>query len=77
MNHQQKITQFLGKFFDVEKVGTEDNIFELGLVSSLFAMQLVSFLEKEFNIVIDNDELDLENFKDIKSINGFVSSKLD
>lgn len=76
MNHQQKIARFLGKYFDTDKVSGDDNIFEKGLVGSLFAMQLVSFLEKEFNIVINNDELDLDNFKDVHSINAFVTSKL-
>ena len=54
----------------------DDNIFESGLVNSLFAMQLVSFIEEEFEISIENEELDLDNFKDVNSIAALVSSKL-
>jgi len=39
-------------------------------------MQLVSFIEKNFEISIENHELDIDNFKDINSIAALVNSKL-
>lgn len=72
---KNKIKAFLGKFMEVDSVGEDDNIFEKGLVSSLFAMQLVTFLEKSFDIAINNEELDLENFKSINCITNLVKSK--
>lgn len=71
-----KIREFLGRFIDESSVADDENIFESGLVNSLFAMQLVSFIEAEFEISIENEELDIENFKDINSITALVSSKL-
>ena len=66
---------FLEKYFDVSKVNKDDNIFELGFVNSLFAMQMVSFIENEFDFEISNDELNLDNFKSINSILAFINSK--
>ncbi|MCR5730421.1 MAG: acyl carrier protein [Ruminococcus sp.] len=75
MNNEKIVMEFLGKYFDVSKVNKEDNIFELGFVNSLFAMQMVSFLENEFDFEISNDELNLDNFKSINSILAFIDSK--
>lgn len=74
---KEKIRKFLGKFFDESSVQDGDNIFEKGLVNSLFAMQLVTFIEKEFDISILNQELDIENFKSINAICSLVQSKID
>lgn len=75
MNNEKIIMEFLKKYFDVSKVNKEDNIFELGFVNSLFAMQMVSFIENEFDFEISNDELNLDNFKSINSILAFIDSK--
>mgnify|MGYP004521087125 FL=1 len=75
MKNEKIIMDFLGKYFDVSKVNKDDNIFELGFVNSLFAMQMVSFLENEFDFEISNDELKLDNFNSINSILAFIDSK--
>lgn len=75
MNNEKIIMRFLGKYFEVSKVNKDDNIFELGFVNSLFAMQMVSFIENEFDLEISNDELNLDNFKSINSILAFIDSK--
>lgn len=75
MNNEKVVMEFLGKYFDVSKVNKDDNIFELGFVNSLFAMQMVSFLENEFDFEISNDELNLDNFRSINSILAFIDSK--
>ena len=74
---KEKIREFLGRYFEERDVKDNDNIFELGLVNSLFAMQLVNFVEQEFDITVENEDLDLDNFKDINSILSLVESKMD
>ncbi|PEA06976.1 D-alanyl carrier protein [Bacillus cereus] len=76
MTVKEKIRAFLAKYFDVNEIEDTDNIFEKGLVNSLFAMNLVHFIEKEFDISIDNMELDLDNFKDINSIIVLIEKKI-
>ena len=73
---KEKIREFLGKYFEERDVKDNDNIFELGLVNSLFAMQLVNFVEQELDITLENEDLDLDNFKDINSILSLVESKM-
>lgn len=73
---KDKIREFLGRYFEERDVKDNDNIFELGLVNSLFAMQLVNFVEQEFDITVENEDLDLDNFKDINSILSLVESKM-
>lgn len=72
---RDKIIAFLSKFVDVSQLRDEDNIFDTGLVNSLFAVNLVSFIESEFDISIENSELDLDNFKDIRSITSLIERK--
>ncbi|MDF2803380.1 MAG: acyl carrier protein [Anaerocolumna sp.] len=76
MNVKDKIKVFLSKFMNVNEIEDTDNFFERGLVNSLFAMNLVTFVESEFDVSIDNTELDLENFKDINSISALIEKKL-
>jgi methoxymalonate biosynthesis acyl carrier protein len=74
---RQKIYLFLTRYIKNRELKDDDDIFNLGLVNSLFTMQLVMFLENEFHIVIQNEELDWENFKSINSITSFVNKKLE
>lgn len=77
METKQRIRVFLDKYLSKKGIAEDDNFFELGLVNSLFAMQLVTFLENEFDITISNDELDIDNFKSINSIAALIDLKTD
>lgn len=60
-----------GSFPDIVLKDDED-IFELGFVNSLFAMQLVMFVEKQFGIRVPNQELRLDSFRTIDSMASLV-----
>ena len=51
------------------------DIFEAGMVDSLFAVQLVAFTEQEFGIVVEDNDLDLANFRSIDDLVGFLARK--
>lgn len=55
--------------------GDDDNFFELGIVSSLFAMELVTHLEKTYKVTFEDDDLDIANFRSINSIVRFLERK--
>jgi acyl carrier protein len=57
------------------EVSGDDNLFELGLVNSLFAMQLVNFVENEFGCVVEDDDLSIENFQSVNAITGLIARK--
>lgn len=72
---QAKIKTFLTKFFDNYDLQPDEDIFALGFINSLFAMQLVLFVEKEFQITIANEDLEFENFRTMNSITNLVERK--
>ena len=56
-------------------VGDGDDIFDLGLVDSLFGLQLVGFVEQTFGIEVEGDDLDIANFCSIAALDRFVATK--
>lgn len=69
------IHAFVDRFFGDTTLGDDDDMFATGYVNSMFAMQLVQFVEGEFGITVDSDDLDLDNFRTVSSIAGFVERK--
>jgi len=72
---QTKIKAFLSRFFKNHDLQPDEDIFSLGFVNSLLAMQLVAFVEKEFGIEVGDADLDLDNFRSIHSIAALVARK--
>ena len=50
-------------------------LIENGVLTSLQTVELVMFMEEEFGIVVEDDELDEENFGSIDAIAGLVEGK--
>lgn len=48
------------------------DLFASGLVSSLFALELVVHVETAFGVAVDGSELKLDNFRTVESIAGLV-----
>ncbi|KLD69259.1 hypothetical protein Y887_17800 [Xanthomonas pisi DSM 18956] len=75
MDTNTRITRYV-----TDRIGSyvagHDDIFKLGLVDSLFAMQLVLFVEHEFQLVVEGEELDLDNFCSIDAMSAYVHRKL-
>lgn len=69
------IKEYINSNANVTDIDDDCLIFEEGIVSSLFAVQLMIFLEKTFSIKIRMDDLNLENFKSISEIANFVTEK--
>ena len=59
---------------DVE-FSDDDNIFRKGFVDSLFAVQLITYLEQEFGVKVDNEDLDINNFHSVNKMVSFVERK--
>jgi methoxymalonate biosynthesis acyl carrier protein len=71
-----KVSEFVSQYLNTNEVDPEVDLFATSMVNSLFAMQLVLFVEKEFGLAVDNEDLDYENFKSVNAIAGFVGKKL-
>lgn len=72
---QSKVKGFLSRYFKSHDLQPEEDIFALGFVNSLLAMQLVAFVEKEFGIAVEDADLDLDNFRSIRAISDLVARK--
>ena len=77
MDRKTDIRQFLARHVKGVELTDDQDIFALGFVNSLLAIQLVDFVEKEFSIEVDDDDLDLDNFRSVDAIDAFVNRKLD
>jgi acyl carrier protein len=75
MDVRTRIRDYFSKAI-AEEIGDEDDIFKLGVVNSLFAMQLVLFVENEFSITAEREDLDINNFCSIAALTHFVLNKL-
>jgi len=75
MDIKAEIRQFLARFFQNYDLKDDEDIFALGFVNSLFAMQLVLFVERTFNITVDNEDLDIDNFRTINALTGLIQRK--
>lgn len=72
---KDKIRTFLSKHIRNHELNDDADIFGLGFVNSLFAMQLVMFVEREFGITVENEDLNMENFQSVNAIVKFVEKK--
>ena len=70
--HRDKIRAFFGRFFRTRNLKDSDDIFALGL-NSLFAMQLVAWVEKEYDIHVTDEDLEVSNFNSVNAITDFIS----
>jgi len=73
---KNKLRTFLGRFFQNLVIADDQDFFAQGLVNSLFAMQLVVFVEKEFGITVSDEDLDIDNFRTISAIANLIERKV-
>ena len=67
-----RIREFIAGRYPQQEIADDDDIFSLGFVNSLFAMELVVFLEKAFRMTIPNTELQIDNFRTVDAMTALV-----
>ncbi|TDV49788.1 acyl carrier protein [Actinophytocola oryzae] len=65
---RERIRAFLCRHTGPDLADTDD-YFALGMVNSLFAMQLVVFVQKEFGLTLGPQQMVFDNFR---TVNGLV-----
>lgn len=61
---------------DQSELANETSLLEQGVIDSTGIMELVFFLEEEFGIKVNDDEMVPENLDSVTSIVSFVNSKI-
>lgn len=69
-----QVTEFLTAALR-RPVGPDDDYFALGLADSLFALELVTFVESRFDLTVEVEDLDLDSFRTANRIARFVQRK--
>ena len=72
---KETVRRFILSSVNIADLKDDDNLFESGLVNSLFAVQLMTFIEKTFAIEVGMEDLDIENFKSLNAAAAFVVRK--
>ncbi len=79
MEKKEKIRTFIESnlmdFMSNVEFSDSDNIFELGLVSSLFAMKLINYVKEEFDIKLGSDDMEITNFNSVNNVLEFIKKK--
>lgn len=70
----EKVTEFLTSALR-RPIDPDDDYFEQGLADSLFALELVTFVESKFAITVEVEDLDLDSFRTANRITDFVRRK--
>ena len=53
----------------------DESLLDSGVIDSLGILDLVAFLESEFRVIVNDDEMDTENFRSIASLAELVDRK--
>ena len=72
---KENIRAFLSQVTRGHLANDDDDIFASGFVNSLFAMQLVMFVEKKFAVSVEDEDLEIQNFRSVNAIVALVERK--
>jgi acyl carrier protein len=75
---ESKLQQFITERFlngRLHAVSVNDSLLDGSLIDSMGILDIVDFVESEFDITVEGDELLPENFQTIAILSAFVKTK--
>jgi acyl carrier protein len=77
-SRKERVRGFITSMFltDAAALGDDDSLLQLQVVDSTGFLELVGFLETEFQIKVGDDEMLPENLDTLACIDTFLASKL-
>ena len=77
MSVRDRIRHFIEEELDLQGVGLEDDTPLLnGILDSLGLMQLVAFIEEEFELTLDFADVTIQHFRTLGDLEQLVDQKL-
>ena len=76
---KQKVRQFIATKSPIVNQGQlldTDSLLDNNIIDSMGFLDLVTFVESEFAIAIEDEELLTDNFESIESITEFINAKV-
>lgn len=74
-SYRTALRAFVADAFKGYQPADDEDIFETGHVDSLFAMELLTFVEGTFGVTIETEDLELDNFRTIERLSALVDRK--
>ena len=74
-SNKDRIREFVGRHLRGHDLTDDEDIFASGFVNSMFAIQLVQFVEREFGVTVESDDLEIDNFRSVQAIAELVERK--
>lgn len=81
MSVEQDIRKYMLENFlfteDDDELKNTDSFLDSGIIDSTGILEVINFLEEEFNIQVEDDEMIPENLDSVNNILAYVSKKQD
>ena len=77
---QNRLREFVLATFPLaraRRVADDDALFDIGVLDSMGMVDVLLFLQKEFDLKVDGSDLVLENFGSIRSLAQYVARRLE
>jgi acyl carrier protein len=77
-NVEQLVKEFIIKEFAQDKPGIElngQNLVEAGIIDSLGILMLISYIEEQFGVQVQPEDVVMENFCSIGAIKQLISQR--
>ena len=79
MDIREKVVQFFEENFMVEldeNFSDDDSFLENGIIDSTGVLELVLFLEENFGIKVEDDEVTPDNLDSLNNVKKYIESKV-
>jgi acyl carrier protein len=75
---QQKLLDFLTRNFlvDEDEIKLDQSLVDQGIIDSFGLIEITSFMENEFSIIIKESQMKRENFGSVFKIVNFIQSEM-
>ena len=79
MSVEEKVRNYILENYlfteDQSELNNEDSFLDKGIIDSTGILEVIFFLEEEFGISVDDDEMIPENLDSVNNIVKYISSK--
>jgi len=79
MGLRETIRNFISENFilnDADSLCDEDSLLEKGIIDSTGVLELVAFIEENYSVTVEDEEMVPENLDSIKNIVSFIQRKV-
>ena len=70
-----KVRSFLSRR-SPRTLGDDESLIDCGALDSIGILELVTYLEQEFEVQLSDEDVSPENFRTIRSVAGFLIGKM-